>query len=308
MIRSFKELRDSLSKVNSGASIVVSGGEDIETLKAVKMSYDYGIGKSILVGESKQIEVSLKEVGSSDFVEDIIHSDNDFEKARLSIVKAIENKNSILVKGQIKTAILLGAVLDKQYGIRGKGILSGVSIFEDPRKDEEKLVILSDGGVNIEPDFDTLVAIVRNAVETAHILGNDNPRVAMLAAVEMINPKMKETLNAALLSKMANRNQIKGCVIDGPLALDNAISSYAAAKKHIVSDVAGKADVLIVPNIVAGNIFSKALTYYIGAKSGNFVFGSNVPIVVPSRADVSEVKFNSILLALSVSIRKNLKK
>jgi len=300
MVKTFKELLDYLSQ-SSEARIVISGGEDVETLKAAKMSYDYGIGKSILVGNPKGIEMSLRQVSSNNFVKEIISSKNDSEKARLSLQKARGNKNSILVKGQTKTATLLSAVLDKQYDVKGKGILSGISVFEDPRKGEEKLVMLSDGGVNIEPDFDTLVAIVRNAVETVHLLGNDKPYVAMLAATEVVNPKMKETLNAALISKMADRGQIKGCTIDGPLALDNAISSYAATKKHITSDVAGKADVLIVPNIVAGNIFSKALTYYGGVKSGNFVFGAKIPIVVPSRADVSETKLNSILLALAVN-------
>lgn len=300
MMSSFKELLDHLS-LHSKAKIVVAGGEDIETLKAVQTAYNCGVGKSILVGNSENISFSLKKIGVSDFVEEIVNSENDVEKARLSLLKVRENEDSILVKGQIKTATLLSAVLDKQYGLRGKGVLSGVSVFEDPRKGEEKFVILSDGGVNIDPDFDTLVAIVRNAVEVGHLLGNSNPKVAMLAAVEVVNPKMVETLNAALISKMAERGQINGCMIDGPLALDNAISSYAASKKHITSSVAGKADILIVPNIVSGNIFSKALTYYAGVKSGNFVFGAKIPVVVPSRSDISETKFNSILLALAIS-------
>jgi phosphate butyryltransferase len=158
---------------------------------------------------------------------------------------------------------------------------------------------VSDGGVNIEPNINTLVSIVKNAVMVAHKLGKENPLVAMLAAVEVVNPDMEETIAAAVISQMNKRGQIKGCTIDGPLALDNAISQYAAKKKGIKSAVAGVADILIVPNMAAGNIFGKALAYYANFKNGHIIVGTKMPVMIPSRADTSDVKFNSIALAIA---------
>jgi len=298
MIKSFKELFDNL-KTKGREKIIVAGGEDIESLKALKDCYDYGFGEGILVGNRAEIEKCISSLGEGNYIKEIIEAKDDTEKARKAVEKVKEG--GTLLKGKIKTATLLKAVLNKEWGLRTGKIISDVFVFEDRREKEPKLVLMSDGGVNIRPDVNTLVTIINNAVEVAQQLGIETPKVALLAAVETINPDMEETINAGIISKMNQRGQIKGCIIDGPLALDNAVSEFAAQKKGIASPVAGKADILIVPNIAAGNIFGKALTYYANYQVGHTLVGTKVPVVIPSRADKSEVKFNCIALSILCS-------
>jgi phosphate butyryltransferase len=298
MIKSFKELFTNL-KTKGREKIIVAGGEDIETLKALKDCYNYGFGEGILVGDKAEIEKSISLLGESNFVKEIIEAKDDLEKARLAVEKVKEG--GTLLKGKIKTATLLKAVLNKEWGLRTDKIVSDVFVFEDKREGSSKFVLMSDGGVNLKPDVKTLVAIINNAVEVAHKLGIEIPKVALLAAVETINPDMEETVKAGMISKMNERKQITGCIIDGPLALDNAISEFAAQKKGITSPVAGKADILIVPDIAAGNIFGKALTYYANYQTGHTLVGTKAPVIIPSRADKSGVKLNCIALSILCS-------
>jgi len=298
MIKSFKELFANL-KTKGREKIIVAGGEDIETLKALKDCYDYGFGEGILVGDKAEIEKCISILGKGDFIKEIIEAKGDEDKARKAVEKVKEG--GTLLKGKIKTATLLKAVLNKEWGLRTDKIVSDVFIFEDKREGNSKLVLMSDGGVNLKPDVKTLIAIVNNAVEVAHKLGIKTPKVALLAAVETINPDMEETIKAGMISKMNERKQITGCIIDGPLALDNAISEFAARKKGITSPVAGKADILIVPDIAAGNIFGKALTYYANYQVGHTLVGTEAPVIIPSRADKSEVKLNCIAVSILCS-------
>ncbi len=298
MIKSFKELFANL-KTKGREKIIVAGGEDIETLKAIKDCYDYGFGEGILVGEEVEIKKSISKLGEDNFVKEIIGVKDDEDKARKAVEKAKEG--GTLLKGKIKTATLLKAVLNKEWGLRTGKIISDVFVFEDKREKNPKLVLMSDGGVNLNPDVKALVSIIENAVEVAHKLGIEIPKVALLAAVETINPDMEETIKAGMISKMNERKQITGCIIDGPLALDNAISEFAARKKGIVSPIAGKADILIVPDIAAGNIFGKALTYYANYQVGHTLVGTKAPVIIPSRADKSEVKLNCIALSILYS-------
>lgn len=300
MIKSFKELFDNL-KTKGREKIIVAGGEDIESLKALKDCYDYGFGEGILVGNRAEIEKCISSLGEGNYIKEIIEAKDDTEKARKAVEKVKEG--GTLLKGKIKTATLLKAVLNKEWGLRTGKIISDVFVFEDRREKEPKLVLMSDGGVNIRPDVNTLVAIINNAVEVAHQLGIETPKVALLAAVETINPDTEETINAGIISKMNQRKQITGCIIDGPLALDNAISEFAVQKKGITSPVAGKADILIVPDIAAGNIFGKALTYYANYPVGHVLVGTKAPVIISSRADKSDVKLNCI--ALSIKNSKN---
>ncbi len=296
MFRNFEELFFHL-KTKGRERIVVAGGEDIEAVKAVKQSYDYGFGKAILVGAKKEIEHTLSQFDRRDFVENIVETRNEYEKGPRAVREVNEN-GGILLKGQIKTAYLLKAVLDKQNGLRTDKMISDVFVYEDSVI-SNKLILMSDGGVNINPDLKGLVSIINNAVYVARKLGTDNPKVALLSAVEVVNTDMDDTLKWAMISKMNTRGQIKNCTIDGPLALDNAISEYAAKKKGIKSDVAGFADILIVPNITVGNVFGKSLAYYAKFKNAHIIVGTKVPVMIPSRADKSEVKFNSIALAIA---------
>ena len=298
MINSFKELFDNL-KSRGRERIVVAGGEDIETLKALKECYECGIGEAILVGKKSEIEKAVVEVGDDKFIKEIINAKDDAEKVRKSVEKVKEG--GTLLKGKIKTATLLKGVLNKEWGLRTNRIISDVFVFEDRRTENPGMVLMSDGGVNLKPDIKTLVAIVNNAVEVAHKLGIEIPKVALLAAVETINPDMEETIKAGVISKMNQRGQITGCIIDGPLALDNAISEFAAKKKGISSPVAGKADILIVPDIAAGNILGKAFTYYANYQVGHTLIGAMAPVIIPSRADKSDVKLNCIAFSILCS-------
>jgi phosphate butyryltransferase len=300
MITNFQQLFQILTK-EQRQRVVIAGGEDLEALKAVKASYEQGFGEAVLVGKEEEIENTLEELGYQDrsFIQDIIPIKKEEEKAPLAVEEV--KKGGILLKGRIKTAILLKAVLNKEMGLRSENHISNVFIFEDQREDQSRLVLLSDGGINIKPDFQAMVSIIKNAVCVAHKLGIDKPRVALLAAIEDVNPDMEETLQAAIIAKMNQRGQIPGCIIDGPLALDNAISEFAVNKKRIESPVAGQADILIVPNIACGNILGKSIIYYAGFPQGNVVVGAKVPVMIPSRADKSEAKLNAIALSILCS-------
>jgi phosphate butyryltransferase len=300
MITSFQQLFEKLSK-EKRQRVVIAGGEDLEALKAVKKSYEQGFGEAILVGKEKEIESAMQELGYQDrsFIQEIVSIKSEEEKAPVAVEEV--KKGGILLKGKIKTAKLLKAVLNKETGLRTKNYISDVFVFEDKREGQSRLVLLSDGGVNIKPDLKDMVSIITNAVSVAHKLGIKKPKVALLAAVEVINPDMEETLQAGIITKMNQRGQIPGCIIDGPLALDNAISEFAVKKKGIQSPVAGQADILIVPNIACGNIFGKSIIYYTNFPEGNLVVGARVPVMIPSRADKSDAKLNAIALSILCS-------
>ena len=290
----------SISKRKEEKEFIVAGAEDIEAVKAAKESFEMGIGEAVLVGDLSKIDSILAEIGDKSFVKTIVKATNDGEKGYFAVQEA--KKNGVLLKGNIKTATLLKAVLNKEWGLRTEKIVSDVFVFEDAREENKKLVLMSDGGVNIRPDLPALVSIVNNAVEVSHKLGNENPRVALISAVETVNPDMDDTINASIISKMSQRGQIKGCIIDGPLALDNAISPFSAEKKGIKSQVAGNADILIVPNIVAGNVLGNSINYYAKLRNAHIIVGAKASVLIPSQADLSDVKFNSIALAIASKI------
>lgn len=299
MITNFQQLFQEISD-DGKEKIIITGGEDTEALKAVKASFEKGFGRAVLVGDRDKIEHSLSELGYQDrsFIEKIVPAKEE-EKAYRAIEEV--EQGGILLKGKINTSSLMKAVLHIDKGLRTDGYISNVFVFEDRREEKTCLVLLSDGGINIKPDLQAMVAIIKNAVKVAHKLRIDNPRVALLASVESVNPNMEETLQASIITRMYQRGQIKDCIIDGPLALDNAISAFAVEKKGIDSPVAGQADILIVPNIACGNILGKSIIYYANFPEGNVVVGARVPIMIPSRADKSEGKLNSIALSILCS-------
>ena len=300
MITSFQQLFQKLS-TEQRQRVVIAGGEDLEALKAAKASYEMGIGEAVLVGKEQEIESALEELGYKNhaFIQDIISIKNEDEKGPIAVEEV--KKGGILLKGKIKTAHLLKAVLNRENGLRTENHISNVFVYEDQREEKSHLVLLSDGGVNIKPDLQAMVSIIKNAVTVANKLGIINPKVALLAAVEVVNPDMEETIQASVLTKMNQRGQIPGCIIDGPLALDVAISEFAVQKKGVKSQVAGQADILIVPNIACGNILGKSIMYYTNFPEGNLVIGAQVPVMIPSRSDKSEAKLNAIGLSILCS-------
>ncbi|WP_374719796.1 phosphate butyryltransferase [Parageobacillus toebii] len=278
-------------------TVAVAAAEDEEVIDAVTMALDRHFGKFILYGDREQILQLLKQknYANSDNIE-IVHVNSTVQAAELAVKAVHFNEANVLMKGNIPTATLLKAVLNKEYGLRTGKVLSHVAVFEVPGYD--RLIIVTDAAMNISPDLEQKAQIVTNAVAVAHSIGIKMPKVAPLAAVEVVNPSMPATMDAAALTMMQNRGQIKGCIIDGPLALDNAVSVMAAEHKRIHSEVAGKADILLVPDIEAGNMLYKSLVYFANAKVGAIIAGAKAPIVLTSRSDSAESKLYSLALAV----------
>ncbi len=299
MIRDFTELVTRV-KETSNKTVVIAAAQSSSALEAAIMAKKENLAESLLIGDKKYIEEFIQqEYPEYTGAFEVIDTGNDLDQACREAVNAIHNgKGHLILKGKADTARLIKAVLDKQTGLRTGKVLSDVLAYEHP----EKLMLMSDGGINTYPEVAEKAAIINNAVKVAIALGIEKPKVAVLAAVEAVNPKMPCTIDASLLAKMNDRKQIPNCYVDGPLAFDNAVSEEAARMKGIKSKVAGKADILIVPNIEAGNIFGKALTYYCHYRVAHVVMGAKVPILIASRADDAETKMLSMALGIISAI------
>lgn len=295
MIKSLAELVTKAREYGP-LSLAVAAAADEEVLLAVKEARKLGIATPLLVGDEQKIRELATKIDFDLTDVSLYHEPQTVSCARRAVELVSSGQAQLLMKGLMSTADILRAVLDKEIGLRTGRILSHVMIYELPSYN--RLFFLTDGGMNMFPDLKQKADIVTNAVEVAHALGIAEPKVAALAAVEVVNPDMPATLDAAALVQMGARGQIKGCIIDGPLALDNAISAEAAAHKGITSPVAGQADILLVPTIEAGNLLGKAMTYFGHGKSAGIVVGTKAPVVLVSRADPHETKLQSIALGV----------
>lgn len=285
-------------------TVAVAVAEDDEVLEAVMLALKRNLARFLLIGDKEKITEMVDKkyplIEESDKIK-IIHA-NSREAAAEYAVKAVHgNKAQVLMKGNIPTSILLKEVLHKEYGLRTGSVLSHVAVFEVPGFN--RFLMITDAGMNIAPTFEQKVHITQNAVQIAHGIGIECPLVAPLAAIEMVNPAMQATVDAALLTQMNRRGQLKSCIVDGPLALDIAVSAIAAEQKGINSEVAGKADILLVPSIEVGNTLYKSLTYFAHAKVASVIAGAKVPIVLTSRADSAESKLYSLALSIC-SVKK----
>lgn len=279
--------------------IAVAAAADQHVLDAIKMARDEKITEPILVGEKSAIEKVSASL-NFDLTGVRIIDVADPYKASVEAVALIRNGEAdILMKGLVGTGPLMKAVLDKETGLRKGATLSHVALFETPFY--HKLLGVTDAAMNVAPEFDEKVAIVQNAVEVFHKLGILEPKVAVIGAVETVNPKMEATVHAAMLTMMNRRKQIKGCIIDGPLALDNAVSAESAHHKGIQSEVSGDVDLIVTPDINSGNALYKALNFLGGATTAAVIMGAKVPIVLTSRADSEKSKLMSIALAAAIS-------
>lgn len=294
-MKTFIEMREKIKK-NQMPIIAVAAAEDKDVLTAVKDAFTLKIARFHLIGDERLIRELATEL---DFGLDsikITNQPNPILASRLAVESVSSGEAQILMKGLVPTATILKAVLDKEIGLRTGSVLSHNALFQLANYD--KLIFLTDAAMNIAPDLEQKVQIVQNAISLAHSIGYHEPKVALISAVETVNPSMQATVDAALIAKMSERGQIKGAIIDGPLALDNAISREAAKHKGINSKVAGEADILVVPTIEVGNALYKSLTYFTEAKVGAVITGAKAPIVLTSRADSPETKLNSIILAV----------
>jgi phosphate butyryltransferase len=235
------------------------------------------------------------EIGQALSKAHIVHEPDALRAGQRVVSLARQGEVAVVVKGQIKTADLLGAALNRHVGIRGRGLLTHVAIFELPGLD--RLVYLSDSGVVVYPDVYQKLDIINNVVGVARLFGVARPKVAILAASETVSPKIPASIDALALAKMAEQGWVEQAVVDGPLGLELAISPRAAALSDVDSPIAGLADVLIVPNVEAGNIVAKGLLYFAHARMAGLVVGAQVPIVISSRADTAETRYLSLAMA-----------
>ncbi|MGL5313019.1 MAG: phosphate butyryltransferase [Peptostreptococcaceae bacterium] len=297
MIASFNEL---IEKVKAGKkqTISVAVAQDSDVLSAVNNAYKMGIAKAILVGDKEKIEEIASKIDMDTNNFEIIDVKDKNEACYEAIKLVSEGRASLPMKGFVDTSVILKAVLNKEVGLKTGNLISHVGLLQVNGFD--RMFILSDSAMTIAPTLEDKVDIINSTVKVAHALGNEEPKVAVLCAVEKVNPKMSATIDAAELTKMNEEGVIKGCLVKGPLAIDNAVSVEAAHHKGIDHPVAGNADILIAPDIEAGNILNKSMEYFAKAEKAGVIMGAKTPIILTSRASSDISKLNSIALGVLV--------
>ena len=296
MIRSFKEL---IEKVQNGEpqTLSVAVAQDADVLLSVWNAYQNRIIQgAYLVGNEKEIREIAKEQGIDLSKFEIVNEEEKPEACATAIKLVREGKASLPMKGFVDTSVALKALLNKEYGLRTGNLICHVGLMEVAGFD--RMFLLSDSAMTIAPTLEQKVDLIKACTQIAHAMGNDNPKVAVLCAVEKVNPKMPATLDAAELTRMNEEGEITGCMVKGPLAMDNAVSVEAARHKGIDHPVAGNADILITPDIEAGNILNKSMEYFAKCEKAGCIMGAAKPMVLTSRASSDTSKMNSIALAV----------
>lgn len=276
--------------------IAVACCQDREVLMAVEMARKEKIANSILVGDIEKTRI-IAEIINMDLSNYELIDIKDLSKASLKAVELVSNnKADIVMKGLVDTSIILKVVLDKEIGLRTGNVLSHVAVFDI--EGYERLFFITDAAMNLSPDVNIKKQIIENSITVAKALDIDTPKVAVLCAKEKVNPKMQDTVDAKELEEMCERGELENCIVGGPFALDNAVSIEAANHKGINHPVAGKADILLAPDIEAGNILYKSLVFFSKSKNAGVIVGAKAPVILTSRADNEESKLNSIALGV----------
>ncbi|MBN2523011.1 MAG: bifunctional enoyl-CoA hydratase/phosphate acetyltransferase [Bacteroidales bacterium] len=301
-MKTLNELLHIVQNKKERKKIVVASAADELVLKAISEFQKFGLIEPILVGKKNEISRILDEYKIALDNYNICSAEDDVESAKISVEIVRKEKGDMLMKGLLSTKIFIKEILNKKTGINTSGYFSHVGIFESPYY--HKLFGLTDAAINIAPDLATKKHIIINAVQTFHNLGIAKPKVALLAPIERINPKMQSTIDAAQLVKMQKSEKFTECEIEGPLALDIAISETAAKHKGVNSRIAGNVDILVVPEISSGNVFYKSLTYLGNAKAAGVLIGAAAPVVLTSRTDSPESKLYSLAFAYNQCNRK----
>ncbi len=279
--------------------MAVAGANDEAVIEAVVRARNEGIAEALLFGDAERILPLLEQHNTNPRDFKVVNTSDDDETTEALAAAVYGGKADIIMKGNITTSKLLKNVLKQKYGLRRKGLLSHTAILSPKRY--PKLLAVTDGGMVVSPSFEQKVEIIRNAVLVDWALGIEVPKVAVTTTIDYIVPDFPETFEAAALSKMAQRGQIKSCEIDGPMSFDTAIWAPAVEYEGIVSPVAGQADIVMTGSIEEGNILAKSLVQFAGAAFGGVIVGAKVPISLVSRADDSFNKLASIALAVVVS-------
>ncbi len=301
MNKNFNELFTKVKEV-SKKRISVAVAQDEPVLEAIKEVVHEGLVEAILVGNKEEIKKIAKKIEMN--LEQVhIIDEKDVKKAALKAVEIVsKGQADMVMKGLVDTATFLRSVLNKEIGLRTGNLMSHVAVFDLEKMD--RLLFLTDAAFNTYPDVKAKKDMIGNAVKVAKACGINTPKVAVVAPVEVVNMDMQATVDAALLAKMNDRGQIRGCIVDGPFALDNAISEEAAHHKGIISEVAGKADILLLPDIDVANVMYKTLTYMSNSRNGGVLVGTAAPVILTSRADSFHTKVNSIILAALIAETK----
>lgn len=286
-----------IAKSKPKKKVALAASEDEQVLMAIKEAVENDIIEPIFVGRKiKTVELCQQlefDISKFEFIDEA----NPMTASRIAVKIVRDGNAQIIMKGLVATADYLRAILDKDNGLRTGNLLSHIGVFEIPVY--HKLLGLTDAAQNIAPSLEEKVYIIRNSVDLLNRLGIEKPKVALITAVEVVNPKMPSTIDASILTIMNRRNQIKNCIIDGPLAFDNAISTKSAKHKGIESPVAGDSDLLVAPNIEVANALYKSFTYFGGGVVAAIILGALVPIVLTSRSDSHRSKLMSLALAAS---------
>lgn len=295
MLKRMSDLYDLVNK-SEKKTVALAAAHDEIALQAITVAVERGFVDAILVGSEEKIKRVAYDNQLDISAMEIFNIPNNKEAVEKAVRLVHDKDAGILMKGGIGTASLLKGVLNKEWGLRKNPVLSHFALFE-VKAYHHKLIAVTDVALNIAPNLKDKINIVNNAVEGLNLIGVERPKVAVIGAVELVNEMMPATIDAALLSKMAQREQIENCIIDGPLSFDIAISERSAQYKGIISDVAGDSDLLLMPDIEAGNILYKSFVFFADAKVAGVVLGASAPIVLPSRADSELSKLDSIVLA-----------
>lgn len=293
--RTFNELISAAKGAPRTARMAVAAAGDDHTIEAVLKAREEGIVSPILVGNQKRIDEVLERLGEAVPAGDIYDLPDPAEAARFAVSLVRDGKAGFLMKGKLDTSVLLKAVVDKEHGLGRGGVMSHFTAFEVPSY--HKLIVPVDGGMVTYPTLEQKKYIIENTVGALRDMGYDCPKVGVVTCVEKLNPKMPETVEADALKQMNLRGEITGCVVEGPISYDCAVSGEIAAFKGFESPCAGDCDVLLAPNIHAGNIMGKMLAVTCGAKMAGFIVGAQCPIVMTSRGSSAEEKYLSIVIS-----------
>ncbi len=301
MITNFEQLKD--KALSSGKMVLsVAAAADEAVIAAVEQARSMGIIDAYLVGDKDKICSIARAMGVDIGKYGVIDEAEAGDAARTAVKLVHDGRADFVMKGILGTADILKAVLDEEIGLRGQNLLSHVMVYDIPSY--HKLLMVTDGGMVISPNLEEKAGIIKNAAAVGRALDIDPLKVAALCAVEIVNPKMKATADAAQLAEMSARGEFEGAVVEGPLAFDLAVSREAARHKGVAGQVAGDADCLLAPYIEVGNGIGKCLAYFGGAQCAGIVMGASRPILLVSRADPPEDKFNSILLGSVIASNK----
>ena len=299
MLKNFNQIEEKVKNENPN-TIAVAVAQDTDILVALEKARSRGFTRAVLTGEKKKIVALLEKTGIDRHNYDIINVPGEKEAVEEAISLIREGSAQVLMKGLCSTSVFLKGVLNKQNGLRSGKVISHLAVFESANY--HKLFMMSDAAMNIAPNLMEKINILENAIDAAQRLGCSEPKVAVISAVEKVDvEKIPSSADAAIIAKMGDRGQIKGAIIDGPLAIDNALSKQSCEVKGLNTPVGGDSDICLVPNIETGNVFYKLLTIIGKAKVAGIILGAKSPIVLTSRADSDQSKYLSILTALKVS-------